>query len=209
MQWCRIYTKTHRLAGRLLKTQVLFTAPIRDLYYNTESFFKSAPTLTLLSSLDIVVKSVDHITKELISFSISGDNFVDWAPARLEIDLSTKFRRAKVGEFIVKFLALRYTAFGGMVLDLINREAGKLNQRGVGDIASLALFGKKEGRNDNDNDNEKIIEEKNKENGFQDDNNNEVNINRDEDNMNRDEDNMNRDEDNSTQQDIYENYNNE
>ena len=75
---------------------------------------------------------------------MSGDDFVDWAPARLEIDLSTKFRRARLGEFIVKFLALRYTAFGGMVLDLINRDAGRLNKKGVGDIASLALFGKKD-----------------------------------------------------------------
>jgi hypothetical protein len=144
IQWCRIYTRTHRLAGRLLKTQVLLTAPIRDLYYNTEAFFKSAPTLSLLSNLDLVVKSIDHITKELISFQMSGDDFVDWAPARLEIDLSTKFRRARLGEFIVKFLALRYTAFGGMVLDLINRDAGRLNKKGVGDIASLALFGKKD-----------------------------------------------------------------
>ena len=75
---------------------------------------------------------------------MSGDDFVEWAPARLEIDLSTKFRRARLGEFVVKFLALRYTAFGGMVLDLINCEAGRLNKKGVGDIASLALFGKKD-----------------------------------------------------------------
>ena len=110
---------------------------------------------------------------------MSGDEFLDWAPARLDIDLSTKFRRAKVGEFIVKFLALRYTAFGGIVLDLINREAGKLNKRGVGDLASLAMYGKrdrqyKEGEEKSEekgNDNDENIDNDNNENSIDNDNN--------------------------------------
>lgn len=130
--WIRIYTKTHRLCGQLLRTLVLIEGDVEELYTQPNAFFKAfstnnfAASKLALSDLTIKFRSKNCITRVTHDLRMSGDEILRWLPDFFPLDLTSKFRRAMFGRFLFDNLLIKYNNHGGYDLDLINADTVKL-----------------------------------------------------------------------------------
>jgi len=121
--WVRIHARTHRIVGKSLRSVVLLlTTPQTSALFtatNTERFFKTVTGRDCLLQFDLLFRCKDSFTKETRELLLSSLEIDEWLPQSFDVDLTTRFRRDKIGAFFLQFLSVRFTETGTMELYLI------------------------------------------------------------------------------------------
>lgn len=118
--WLRLLSRRHTMSGRGVSTMVMFEGDVKQMYDRPDIFFQRATAEERLLNLDVCFKTVDLYTKETHVLRMAGPQILAWLPADYKLDLSSKFRRAKFGSYLIENLRLRYTILGDFYLALFN-----------------------------------------------------------------------------------------
>ena len=146
-QFLRFYTKTHRMSGVTFKTIILFSGRVSNLFKNPNEYFEADTAEGALSELFLHFRCKDTYSKITHNLSFTGPELLGWLssiPGHPKLDFSTKYRRAKFGEFLLRNLCMRYSIRGDFILDLINEEIGQLTSQaeGMADFGLIVLVTK-------------------------------------------------------------------
>lgn len=106
--WVRLVSRTHKLAGRVLRTIVLLQGPDEDMQRDPQEYFSPSNTDMTLSRLNLLFRCKDLSTKITHDYKVPGPAFSDWLPKTFVVDLRNKFRRAKFGDYLIENLRLAY-----------------------------------------------------------------------------------------------------
>ena len=120
--WLRIHARTHRVVGKSLRSVVLLlTTPQTNALFlsNPDRFFKNITGRECLLQFDLLFRCKDSFSKETRELFLSSQDLDEWLPQSHEVDLTTRFRRDKVGAFFLQYLSVRFTESGKMELYLI------------------------------------------------------------------------------------------
>jgi hypothetical protein len=120
--WMRIHARTHRVVGKSLRSVVLLlTTPNTDPLFasNVDRYFKTVHGRPCLLQFDVLFRCKDSFTKETRELLLTSQEVDEWFPQSREIDMSTRFRRDKVGAYLLQYLSIRFTEDGAVGLYLI------------------------------------------------------------------------------------------
>ncbi len=120
--WLRIHARTHRVVGKSLRSVVLLlTTPQTNTLFlaNPDRFFKNVTGRECLLQFDLLFRCKDSFTKETRELFLTSQDIDEWLPQNHEVDLTTRFRRDKVGAFFLQYLSVRFTESGKVELYLI------------------------------------------------------------------------------------------
>jgi len=126
-QWFRIHARTHRMFGCPLRSVVLLltTAATSPLFFSdTEQYFKSSDGgQTLLRQFDVLFRCKNSFTKEVRELLVPSNELSAWLPVGAVVDLTTSFRRDKLGSYLLDYVSFRYLPDGRIDLYLVRENA--------------------------------------------------------------------------------------
>jgi hypothetical protein len=120
--WLRIHARTHRVVGKPLRSVVLLlTTPQTDPLFATDvdRYFKTVHGRPCLLQFDILFRCKDSFTKETRELLLTPQEVDEWFPQSREIDMTTRFRRDKVGAYFLQYLSVKFTESGAVGLYLV------------------------------------------------------------------------------------------
>jgi len=130
LNFLRMYTKTHRMSGVTFKSIILLAGRVENLFTDPNEYFDSMKTMgAAMDELQVIFRCKDTFSKITHELQFQGGEIMRWMsqiPKCPKIELTSRFRRTKFGEFLLKNLIMRYSSKGEFVLDLINEEIGQL-----------------------------------------------------------------------------------
>jgi hypothetical protein len=124
--WIRIHARTHRLTGKPFRSVLLLVAtPATDDLFKTnpDTFFGSLGGREALRQLDVLIRCKNSFNKEICELILTSKMLLDWLPPLYQVDLSSKFRRDRLGAFIMSYLSMQYDPLGNVALQLIRETA--------------------------------------------------------------------------------------
>jgi hypothetical protein len=120
--WLRIHVRTHRVVGKPLRSVVLLlaTEATSPLYYtNQERYFKQVQGRACLLQFDVLFRCKNSFTKETRELFLTSADLDEWLPQSHVVDMTTRFRRDKLGAYLLQYLSIRFTEAGKIGLYLI------------------------------------------------------------------------------------------
>jgi len=146
-QWFRIHARTHRMFGCPLRSVVLLlttdrTAPL--FFSDTEQFFRrggggqasisssssDSGGQALLQQFDVLFRCKNSFTKEVRELLVPSLELSSWLSvgggggnSAVVIDLTTSYRRDKLGSFLLDYVSFRYLPDGCIDLYLVRENA--------------------------------------------------------------------------------------
>lgn len=123
----RIYSRSHRLTGKMFRSIVLFTSETEaalaehpDFYFRTMyPEFRSCQS-EYNSDMKLLFRCQDCVTKKLYTIEMPASALWDaeWLPGEFNYpDLSTKFRREKLGSRLMSYVGLRFLSKGDFCVE--------------------------------------------------------------------------------------------
>ena len=133
INYLRMYTTTHRMSGITFKSIILLAGRVENLFTDPNEYFDSMKTMgAAMDELQVIFRCKDTFSKITHELQFQGSEIMGWMaqiPNCPKSDLTSKFRRTKFGEFLLKNLIMRFSSKGEFVLDLINEEIGQLTHQ--------------------------------------------------------------------------------
>ena len=129
-QWLRIHARTHRVVGKPLRSVVLLlTTPHTDALYqsNPDRYFRTVHGRDCLLQFDVLIRCKDSFTKETRELLLTAAEVGAWLPPSQPVDLTTRFRRDKLGAFLLQYVSVRFTEEGRVGLYLIREEESAIS----------------------------------------------------------------------------------
>jgi len=144
-QWFRIHARTHRMFGCPLRSVVLLlttdrTAPL--FFSDTEQFFRrgggqassssssDSGGQALLQQFDVLFRCKNSFTKEVRELLVPSLELSSWLSvgggggnSAVVVDLTTSYRRDKLGSFLLDYVSFRYLPDGCIDLYLVRENA--------------------------------------------------------------------------------------
>ena len=149
-QWFRIHARTHRMFGCPLRSVVLLlttdrTSPL--FFSDTEQFFRrgggqacissssssDSGGQALLQQFDVLFRCKNSFTKEVRELLVPSLELSSWlsvgggssssSSSAVVVDLTTSYRRDKLGSFLLDYVSFRYLPDGCIDLYLVREDA--------------------------------------------------------------------------------------
>lgn len=124
--WLRIHARTHRVVGMPLRSVVLLltTPDTNPLFHeNKDRYFKQVTGRTCLLQFDILFRCKNSFTKDTRELYLTAAELDEWLPKSHVVDMTTRFRRDKLGAYLLQYLSIRFTEAGRVSLYLIRENA--------------------------------------------------------------------------------------
>jgi hypothetical protein len=138
--WFRIHARTHRMFGCPLRSVVLLlttdrTAPL--FFSDAEQFFQRGGQacinsdgggLALLKQFDVLFRCKNSFTKEVRELLVPSLELSSWLSvggggSAVVVDLTTSYRRDKLGSYLLDYVSFRYLPDGRIDLYMVRENA--------------------------------------------------------------------------------------